>query len=65
MLSDDEFKRMRNHIAEGVVKICSECEVPRIDKAEINLDEPEECMCRCGKVEGICEALRGMIKTSK
>ena len=60
MLKDEEFKRIRYRLAEGVGKICAECEMPRIGRSQLNLANPEQCTCRCDKVNGLCDAMTGI-----
>ena len=60
MLTDDELKKMHSKLVAVVASVCADCDKPHIEKSEINLDDPEACKCHCGKVDGICEALRGI-----
>jgi len=65
MISNNEFQDMINELRTGVVLTCKDCASPLILEENMDFEKPENCICQCGKVKGVCVAILNMLDDIK
>ena len=53
MYTPEHIAILIKRLLEAVEAICGSCENPRIPREELKFDDPEQCQCRCRRINGL------------